>query len=137
MLSHLMLVLAQQEGSSSKGGDPLGGFGMMPLLLVLFALFYFIVLRPLKRQENERKQMASVLEKNDKVLTTAGIYGTVVSVSEKEDEVVVKVDDNTRLRMLKSSILRNMTKEEQAKSKEQEKKGTAASTAITTKGPKD
>ena len=51
-------------------------------------------------------------EKNDKVLTAAGIYGTVLSVSDKEDEVVVKVDDNTRLRMIKSGITRNLTKEE-------------------------
>ncbi len=56
----------------------------------------------------------SGLKKNDKVLTTSGIYGTVISVAEKEDEVVVKVDDNTRLKMVKAAILRNITNEEDA-----------------------
>jgi preprotein translocase subunit YajC len=77
-------------------------------------------MRPMRRQEAERKAMASNVKKNDKVLTAAGIYGTVVSVSDTEDEVTVRVDDNTRLRMLKSSIIRNITREEEAaKPKEQ------------------
>ena len=57
-----------------------------------------------------------------KVLTSAGIYGTVISASETEDEVVVKVDDNTRLRMLKSSVVRNMTREEEAAQAAKEQK---------------
>ena len=59
--------------------------------------------------------MVSSLEKGDKVLTAAGIYGTVITVSETEDEVTLKVDDNTRLRMIKGSITRNISKEEAAK----------------------
>ena len=84
--------------------------------LPVVALFFLLVLRPgQKRQERERQQLLNSLKKNDKVITTAGIYGTVVSVSDKEDEVIVKVDDNTRLKMLKSSIHRNITAEETAK----------------------
>jgi len=89
------------------------------LLLMLVALFFFMFIRPMRRQEKERQTLLSSTEKNDRVLTNAGIYGTVVSISEKEDEVVVKVDDNTRLKMLKSSIARNLTKEEAAKAKGQ------------------
>jgi len=47
-------------------------------------------------------------------IVAAGIYGTVVSFSDTKDEVVVKVDDGTRLRMTKNSILRNLTREEEA-----------------------
>ncbi len=86
---------------------------MAPFLLLLF---YFIVLRPgQRRQQQERDSLLTGLKKNDKVITTAGIYGTVISVSDKEDEVVVKVDDNTRLKMIKSSIMKNLTNEEAAK----------------------
>ena len=65
--------------------------------------------------------MLTNLKKNDKVITTAGIYGTVISVAEKEDEVVVKVDDNTRLKMLKGAIMRNITNEEDAAKAQQAK----------------
>ena len=95
----------------------------LPLILGgIFFLFYFVVLRPQKRrQERERQEQMTLLNKNDRVLTTAGIYGTIISVSDKEDEVVVKVDDNTRLKMLKASIMRNLTREEALKAEKEAK----------------
>jgi preprotein translocase subunit YajC len=127
MLNALML-LAQQEGTKTGGGGM--GLDVMFIPIVLVFLFYLIVLRPMnRRQEQERQKLLSNLKKNDKVLTTAGIYGTVVSVSDKEDEVVVKVDDNVRLKMVKSAITRNFTNEEAAKAakapKEEKKEGAA------------
>jgi preprotein translocase subunit YajC len=108
----LLLLLANGEPAkpAPQGGPPLE----LPLLLGgIILLFFLVVLRPAqRRQERERQQLLNALKKNDKVLTTAGIYGTVVSVSDKEDEVIVKVDDNTRLKMLKSSIHRNISAEE-------------------------
>jgi preprotein translocase subunit YajC len=95
----------------------------LPLILgAVFFLFYFIVLRPQKRrQERERQEQLSLLNKNDRVVTSAGIYGTIVSVSDKEDEVTVKVDDNTRLKMMKASIIRNITREETLKAEKEAK----------------
>jgi len=121
MLAQLFLLAdaAANTGSPAApaGGqqsDPFGGLGFFLPLIVIFGLGYFLMIRPMRKQEQDRKAMASNLRKNDKVLTAAGIYGTVISTSETEDEVVVKVDDNTRLRMLKSSVVRNMTREEEA-----------------------
>lgn len=96
----------------------------MPFILLGgMVLLYFLVLRPMtKRQERERQNLLTNLKKNDKVLTSAGIYGTVVSVSDTEDEVTVKVDDNTRLRMLKGSIVRNISGEEALKTETKQDK---------------
>jgi preprotein translocase subunit YajC len=112
---------------------------LLPLLPILFILFYLVVLRPARRQEQERENMLKSLKKNDRILTHAGIFGTVVSVSETEDEMTVKVDDNVRLKMVKSMVSRNLTNEEAAKeAKEKEAKekaakdGKPAETAITT-----
>jgi preprotein translocase subunit YajC len=111
MLPHTLMILAADPETQRPGFDPI-----LMVLPVLAVLFYFIVLRPgQRRQQQERDALVTGLKKNDKVITTAGIYGTVISVSEKEDEVVVKVDDNTRLKMLKSSIMKNLTNEEAAK----------------------
>jgi preprotein translocase YajC subunit len=95
----------------------------------------------MRRQEQERQALLTNIKKNDKVITSAGIYGTVISVAEKEDEIVVKVDDNVRLKMVKNSILRNLTNEEAAKEAEAAKKAAkggkaaekVASTGVTTK----
>jgi preprotein translocase subunit YajC len=112
---HLLILLAQAD--KGKGGAPPAGGLELPLfLLAMFILFYLIVLRPAnRRQQREREALLTNLKKNDKVLTTSGIYATVVSVSDKEDEVVLKVDDNCRVKMIKGSIARNFTREEEAK----------------------
>jgi len=120
---YLWLLLADAAEGTAPTADPAKttapGQGLDPsflfLMLGIFFLFYFLFIRPMKRQEQERNSMISSLTKNDKVLTTGGIYGTVISMSDKEDEIVVKVDDNVRLRMTRSSIARNITKEDAAK----------------------
>ena len=109
--------------STEQPVKPAPTFPEWPLLLGgIFFIFYFVVLRPQKRrQEKERLEQQNLLNKNDKIITTAGIYGTIVSISDKEDEVTVKVDDNTRLKMLKASIMRNITREETLKAEKEAK----------------
>ena len=126
MFAQLFLLLADaaQTGGTTPNPqqpDAFGGLGWMLPLLPIFVLFYFLMIRPSQRREREQKALASNLKKNDKVLTIAGIYGTVVSVSDTEGEVVVKVDDNTRLRMQKGAVARNLSGEEAAKAPKDQK----------------
>jgi preprotein translocase subunit YajC len=102
-------LLLAEDAPKQQEGSP---FTMLVPLLLIGVLFYFMMIRPMRRQEKERQAMAGNLQKNDKVLTAAGIYGTVHSVSDTADEVVIKVDDNARLRVTKGSIARNITQEE-------------------------
>src|SRR5262249_41034997 len=105
-MSLLALLLAEGEAAAPPQGSPLTF--LFPMLII-FSAFSLIVTRPANRREQERQaKLLSTMEKGDKVMTIAGIYGTVISVAEKDDEVVVKVDDNTRLRMTKRSIVQNM-----------------------------
>lgn len=87
----------------------MGGF------LFLFAMLYFFLIRPALNQEKElQKQRLLIqgsLQKNDQVLTSGGIYGSVVSVSEEKDEVLLRVDDQAKIRVTRSGIIRNFTKE--------------------------
>ena len=66
----------------------------------------------MQTQEQERQALLTKMKKNDKVLTTAGIYGTVIAVGDNEDEIIVKIDDNVRVKMIKAAIARNLTNEE-------------------------
>jgi preprotein translocase subunit YajC len=114
------LILAQEAPKKTQE-SPLGGFFL--LIPLIIALYFIIVILPGKRrQDKERMSLINNMKKNDEVLTIGGIYGTVVSVSENKDEVVVKVDDGTRLRMTKNSILRNITGEEAAKAAREQPK---------------
>jgi|SRR6516162_4161599 preprotein translocase subunit YajC len=106
-----MLCLLAQE---SEATQPQGNLLTMiwPFLLIL-PLFYLLILRPARKQERDRQSLIGNTKKNDKVVTTSGIIGTVVSIS--DDELVIKADENVRLRMIKGSILRNLTQEETLK----------------------
>jgi preprotein translocase subunit YajC len=112
-----------------------GGNSILFLLPIILLLYFFIVVLPGKRRaEKERQESMNKMEKGTEVLTIGGIYGTVISVHETKDEIVVKVDDGTRLRMTKNSIARNITAEEAAK-KAKETAATpapASNTAVTT-----
>ncbi len=114
-----LLLLADAQAQAPPAGQPAqpgsGGLDFLFLLPMIAILFYFLILRPESRKQKDQQAMQSGLKKGDKVLTIAGIYGTIVSVSETEDEVVVKVDDNVRLKMLKGSISRNLSNEEAAR----------------------
>jgi preprotein translocase subunit YajC len=128
----LILADAAAEGKG-QAQDPLGGLGFMLPFLIIMLLFWLMVMRPqARRQEMERKMLLESLKKNDKVLTHAGFYGSVVQVSETEDEVTLKVDDNTRIKVTKGSIARNLTAEETARQQKAAKDGSSASTPAST-----
>jgi preprotein translocase subunit YajC len=107
LLSTLLLLLAEGQPQQQTPW-------WYPLILpagILF-IFYFLGIRPGLRQQRERDMLLSSLKKNDKVLLAAGIYGTIVEIADNEDKITVKVDDNTRLKVTKGSIARNLSGEE-------------------------
>ena len=92
-----------QPVSDDTGGGWLGG--ALPLVLLLVLLLMFIFMSTSQRRERKKHQaMLDALSKGDKVQTVGGIIGTVVDM--REDEVMVKVDENanTRLRFARSAI---------------------------------
>lgn len=92
-----------------------GGSSFLPLIII-FCIFYFLVIRPQQKKQKETAEMIKKLEKNDEVITTAGIHGTVTIV--KDTTVVVRVDDGVRIEFDKDAIV---TKK-QAKTTEKESK---------------
>ena len=74
---------------------------LMPVVLI-FVIFYFLLLRPQKKTQEEHKKMIHTLKKNDEVITSGGIHGTIMNV--KENSVTLKVDDNVKIEVQKSSI---------------------------------
>ncbi|MBN2510722.1 MAG: preprotein translocase subunit YajC [Spirochaetales bacterium] len=82
------------------------GTGQMMTTFVTFGLviliFYFLIIRPQNKRQKETKKMLEALKKGDKVVSIGGIRGVVQSV--KEDTVLVKVDDATKLEFNKSAI---------------------------------
>ena len=70
--------------------------------LLIFAIFYFLVIKPQKDKQKEQKKLIDNLKKNDQVVTASGIHGTVVLVKEKT--VMVRVDDNVKIEFDKDVV---------------------------------
>ena len=105
-LSSLMLFA---EGGDGGGNQPAGGGVMFFLPFVLIGLlFYFMLIRPQRKEQSRRQDMLANVKKNDRVVTIGGIYGVVMNVHREADEVSLKVDEatNTKLRITLSSIAR-------------------------------
>lgn len=71
-------------------------------LLFIFVIFYFLLIRPQKAKEKERRRMVDNLKKNDEVVTSSGMHGTVINVKEKT--LVLRIDDNVKVEMEKSCV---------------------------------
>lgn len=86
----LLAAADQPQGGSAVGMLPLVAFG------IIMMLYIFIVQRPnLRREQEARAALRSNLKKNDRILTTSGIYGVVTNVQSDADEVTIRVDDAT------------------------------------------
>jgi len=115
------LILFAQDGLE-KAGEKVADKTPTPfyqepmfLLMILMAVFFFVVVLPgQRRRAKEQEQLLSGMKKNDEVVTASGIIGTIYNIKEGGDEVVLKIDDNARIRVLKSSIVRIIKKDETA-----------------------
>lgn len=93
-----------------------GLLDMLPMFAVVFALFYFMVLRPQRSKEQQFRSMIERLKEKDRVVTIGGIHGVVTQVQRDAETVTIRVDEatGTKLRVGVSAISRVLTDEDKA-----------------------
>jgi len=102
MMNSLLYVLLM--GQPTEGQSPLTSF--LPLLLII-VIFYFFMIRPQMKRQKELKKYREALQKGDKVVTTGGIYGKVDGI--KDNYVIVEIDNDVKIKIDKSAILKDAT----------------------------
>ncbi len=99
----MSFFIAQAHAQNAAAAAPQQPAWVMPVFMVaLFALFYFMAIRPQRKRQKEHADMVSNLAKGDEVVTTSGILGRVVKV--EDDFVVLKVADNVELKFQKVAV---------------------------------
>lgn len=93
------MLIADAAGSSGGGGNIL--ITLAPFI-IMFAVFYFLLIRPQQRKSKVRNSMLSSLKKGDKVTTIGGLHGTILEIS--DDIIVLRVNDVTKLTFDRASI---------------------------------
>ena len=84
---------------SEGGGSPLA---FLPFVLI-FVVFYFLILRPQQKQSKERKKMLSELKRGDDIVTSGGIYGKIINVSE-DDVITLEISKGVSIKIARSGI---------------------------------
>jgi len=92
-------------GCVPGGGGEGGGSSLLPILpfVVIFALFYFLILRPQQKQNKARKEMLANIKRGDDVITSGGIYGKILNISEN-NVVTLEIAKNVSIHITKDGI---------------------------------
>jgi len=108
---NLISTAYAQAKPAAKSAAPI-----WPMFVALIAVFYFFIIRPQQKKQKDTEKMLNEVLKGDRVITIGGIYGTVLNIKEKktedagEDIVVLKVSDNMKIEMIRSSIAKVIKK---------------------------
>ncbi|WP_372807688.1 preprotein translocase subunit YajC [Pontiella sp.] len=103
----LTLAEAAPAATDSAGGSQFQFIGMMA---IMFAIMYFLMIRPQKRREKERKEMIASVKSGARVLLTSGIIGEVVNV--KESTLIIRIAESTKVEVVRAAISQILEKGE-------------------------
>ena len=93
------ILLALTGPARAGEPHPLASLVMMGLI---FAIFYFVLILPMRRKQRKLEQLVKEMKTGDRVVLSSGIFGTIVGA--EDDAFLVRIDDKTRIKVLKSAV---------------------------------
>jgi len=88
-------------GGSGAGGQG-GGFGAFIPLILMFAIFYFLLIRPQQKKAKQHREMISSLKKGDRVVSSGGLHGVVTGIT--EEVVTMEIAPKIRVKVSRASV---------------------------------
>lgn len=98
-----MDIIYASAQTGAAGGGSGGMLSLLPFVLIMLVL-YFLMIRPQSKRQKEKRSMLEAIKKGDRVVTIGGVHGTVVGLKNQGKIIVIKVDKNTNLTVIKSAI---------------------------------
>lgn len=96
-----ILFAMSSPGAGAEGGGASSLFSFLPLILI-FVVFWFMIIRPQKKQQDQRKSMIEALQRGDKIVTNGGLFATVRDV--KGDRITATIAEGVKVEISKSAI---------------------------------
>lgn len=100
--SFTFLVGQETTGGRGAAAPAAGGASTFVFLALIFVVFYFFMIRPQNKKRKQREAMIKALKKGDKVISSGGIHGIVVKVS--DHTISLKVDEGAKIELSRNSI---------------------------------
>ncbi len=95
-----METLYAMAGGAGEGG--LGGLSAFLPFILIFGIFYFLVIMPQRKKDQEHKKMLESLKRGDKIITNGGIYGRITDI--KENKFIIEIAKGVEIDILKSAV---------------------------------
>jgi len=102
------LAYAMGGGGASGGGQG-GAFGAFIPLILMFAIFYFLLIRPQQKKSKQHREMIASLKKGDRVVSTGGLHGVITGIS--DDVVTMEIAPKVRVKVSRGSIAGRLGRE--------------------------
>ncbi|MCF7805747.1 MAG: preprotein translocase subunit YajC [Candidatus Marinimicrobia bacterium] len=90
-------------GQTAEGQEPSLLMSLLPIIII-FAIIYFLMIRPQSKRQKEKEQMLEALKKGDRVVTAGGIHGTIEGFREKEGQVILRIAKDVKINVTRNSI---------------------------------
>ena len=110
----MFITPAYAQAAGGAAANPIVQF--LPLILI-FAIMYFLMIRPQQKKAKQHRAMVEALRRGDQVITQGGVIGKVSRVKEGENEVEVEIAEDVKVRIVKSTIVQVLNKTEPAANK--------------------
>jgi len=94
----ILLAMAPQGGEGGSGSL----ISTVIMFGAIFAIFYFMIIRPQQKRAKEREKLLSNIEKGDKIVTSGGVHATIVGIEEKT--VLIEIAPNVKVKVERSAI---------------------------------
>jgi preprotein translocase subunit YajC len=98
--------------------QPAGNTTFLISLVLMVAIFYFLLIRPQQRRARQQRDLVSSLDVGDEVVTIGGIYGHIAEMD--DDSITLDVGGGTRIRIVKQAVARKFVRDDQVKPEEEE-----------------
>jgi len=118
----LVSIAYAMGGPGSAAGGQGGGLTSLIPLILMFIIFYFLLIRPQQKKAKEHKEMLAGLKKGDRIITSGGLYGQVVTLD--EETISLEIADKVRVKIGKgyvAGMLKNSSQEQSSKKLKPEK----------------
>lgn len=97
-------------GGPAEGGQQANPIASLLPFVLMFLVLYLLILRPQMKKQRNQQRMIDELEKNDEIVTSGGIHGTILNI--KDDILVVKIADNVKIEVSRAAVSRVKNKED-------------------------
>ncbi len=97
-----MVSLAYAMGQGGAGGQGAGGFSSFIPIILMFAIFYFLLIRPQQKKQKDHRTMIGNLKKGDQIITTGGLYGRITGIS--DTTITLEIAEKVRVKVNRSNV---------------------------------